>query len=89
MQATDAEFKKASDFIKVKKMAGLSNDQQLELYALFKQGTEGDNKRDKSKVSGQVEEAKYNAWMKKTGMKSEDAKKQYVELTKKHYKDYK
>ncbi|PIO76060.1 acyl CoA binding protein [Teladorsagia circumcincta] len=57
-----------------------SNDQLLELYALFKQGTVGDNTTDKPGMFDLKGKAKWSAWDGKKGMSQEDAKKAYVEL---------
>ncbi|KJH44830.1 acyl CoA binding protein [Dictyocaulus viviparus] len=57
-----------------------SNEQLLELYALFKQGTIGDNNTDKPGMLDIKGKAKWSAWDSKKGMKQEDAKAAYVEL---------
>ncbi|VDL79197.1 unnamed protein product [Nippostrongylus brasiliensis] len=57
-----------------------SNDQLLELYALFKQGTVGDNNTDKPGMFDLKGKAKWSAWDGKKGMSQDDAKKAYVEL---------
>ncbi|XGW22723.1 hypothetical protein V3C99_005162 [Haemonchus contortus] len=60
-----------------------SNDQLLELYALFKQGTVGDVNTDKPGMLDLKGKAKWSAWEGKKGMSKEDAKKAYVELVEK------
>ncbi len=58
-----------------------SNDILLQLYSLYKQGTEGD-------VSGEapsnpfdfVNKAKYDAWTSIKGTASDDAMQQYIDL---------
>ncbi|KAJ1362726.1 Acyl-CoA-binding domain-containing protein 1 [Parelaphostrongylus tenuis] len=57
-----------------------SNDQMLELYALYKQGTVGDNNTEKPGMFDMKGKAKWNAWDSKKGMNQEDAKAKYVEL---------
>ena len=58
------------------------NDTMLRLYALYKQGSEGDVKGDKPGFFDFVGAAKYEAWEKLSGTSSEQAKK-YVDLVKK------
>ena len=59
------------------------NDTLLKLYALYKQGTEGDVKGDKPGFFDFVATAKYEAWGKLKGTSQEDAQKKYVDLVKK------
>lgn len=70
-----------------KDIQGLSerpdNDTLLRLYALYKQGSEGDVSGDKPGFFDFVGTAKYEAWAKLKGTAQDDAKKKYVELVKK------
>lgn len=59
------------------------NDTLLRLYALYKQGSEGDVKGDKPGFFDFVGTAKYEAWAKLKGTAQEDAQKKYVDLVKK------
>ena len=59
------------------------NDTLLRLYALYKQGSEGDVSGPKPGFFDFVGTAKYEAWAKLKGTKAEDAQKKYVELVKK------
>ena len=59
------------------------NDTMLRLYALFKQGSEGDVSGPKPGFFDFVGTAKYEAWEKLAGTKPEDAMKKYVDLVKK------
>lgn len=59
------------------------NDTLLKLYALFKQGSEGDVKGEKPGFFDFVGAAKYDAWAKLRGMSADDAMKKYVDLVKK------
>ena len=59
------------------------NDTLLRLYALYKQGSEGDVNGDKPGFFDFVGTAKYEAWAKLKGTKREDAQKKYVDLVKK------
>ncbi|MBN8213843.1 MAG: acyl-CoA-binding protein [Xanthomonadales bacterium] len=59
------------------------NDTLLRLYALFKQGSEGDVSGAKPGFFDFVGTAKYEAWAKLKGTAQDDAKKKYVDLVKK------
>ena len=52
----------------------------LKLYALFKQGTSGDNADKKPGFSDMVGRAKWDAWNKLNGTSQDDAKQQYIDL---------
>lgn len=56
------------------------NDTLLRLYALYKQGAEGDVSGPKPGFFDFVGSAKYEAWEKLKGTKPEDAMKKYVDL---------
>jgi len=58
------------------------NDVLLKLYALYKQGSEGDVNGPKPGFFDFVGSAKYEAWEKLKGTKTEDAMKKYVALVK-------
>jgi len=57
-----------------------NNPDLLELYALFKQATEGDVQGKPPPLMRLKERAKYNAWAAKRSLDSETARRQYVEL---------
>jgi acyl-CoA-binding protein len=59
------------------------NDTMLRLYALYKQGSEGDVKGDKPGFFDFVGAAKYEAWEKLRGTSQDQAQKKYVDLVKK------
>ena len=59
------------------------NDTMLRLYALYKQGSEGDVKGPKPGFFDFVGSAKYEAWEKLEGTSQEQAMKKYVDLVKK------
>jgi len=59
------------------------NDTLLKLYALYKQGSEGDVNGPKPGFFDFVGTAKYEAWNKLAGTSREDAMKKYVALVKK------
>ena len=56
------------------------NDTLLRLYALFKQGSEGDVHGDKPGFFDFVATAKYDAWTKLKGTSRDEAKKKYADL---------
>jgi len=56
------------------------NDTLLKLYALYKQGSEGDVSGDKPGFFDFVGVAKYEAWEKLKGTGQDEAMKRYIEL---------
>ncbi|MBF0106710.1 MAG: acyl-CoA-binding protein [Deltaproteobacteria bacterium] len=56
------------------------NNVLLELYALFKQGNEGDVTGQKPGILDFVKKAKYEAWENKKGMSKKEAMQAYVDL---------
>jgi acyl-CoA-binding protein len=82
MSDLKAKFEKAA-----KDVQGLKerpdNDTLLRLYALYKQGSEGDVKGDKPGFFDFVGTAKYEAWAKLKGTSQDDAMKKYVDTVKK------
>ena len=77
-----ASFEKAA-----KDVQGLSerpdNDTLLRLYALYKQGSEGDVSGPKPGFFDFVGTAKYEAWAKLAGTSQDEAMTKYVALVKK------
>jgi diazepam-binding inhibitor (GABA receptor modulating acyl-CoA-binding protein) len=55
-----------------------SNENLLELYALFKQATVGDNNTERPRMFDLKGRAKWDAWTSKKGMSSEEAEKEYI-----------
>jgi diazepam-binding inhibitor (GABA receptor modulator, acyl-CoA-binding protein) len=64
-----------------------SNDELLELYAFYKQATEGDVAGARPGMLDMKGRAKYDAWAKKKGVKQDDAKKKYIALVDKLEKE--
>jgi diazepam-binding inhibitor (GABA receptor modulator, acyl-CoA-binding protein) len=58
------------------------NDVKLQLYALFKQGSEGDVAGKRPGFTDMIGRAKYDAWAKTKGMSKDEAMKKYVDLVK-------
>ena len=52
----------------------------LKIYALYKQGTAGDNAEKKPGFSDMVCRAKWDAWNNLKGTAPDDAKQQYIDL---------
>jgi acyl-CoA-binding protein len=59
------------------------NDTLLRLYALYKQGSEGDVSGEKPGFFDFVGTAKYEAWGKLKGTAQDEAMRKYVDLVKK------
>ncbi|MBL36903.1 MAG: acyl-CoA-binding protein [Xanthomonadales bacterium] len=73
------EFEQASERVKQLEQRP-DNDTLLKLYALYKQGAEGDVSGERPGFFDFVGVAKYEAWEKLKGTDQEDAKKRYIEL---------
>ncbi|PKL98096.1 MAG: acyl-CoA-binding protein [Gammaproteobacteria bacterium HGW-Gammaproteobacteria-7] len=79
MSELKARFEAATQAIK-----GLNerpdNEMLLRLYALYKQGAEGDVSGEKPKFWDVVGAAKYEAWEKLKGTSQDDAMQKYIDL---------
>ena len=73
------EFAAAADRVKTLS-AKPDNQTLLDLYALYKQGSEGDVTGKKPGRLNMVARAKFEAWEGRKGMGKDDAMKAYVEL---------
>ena len=82
MANLDAEFEQAANNVK-QLSERPDNDTLLKLYALYKQGSEGDVNGPKPGFFDFVGTAKYEAWTKLQGTSQDDAKKKYIALVKK------
>jgi acyl-CoA-binding protein len=58
------------------------NDVKLQLYALYKQGSEGDVAGKRPGFTDMIGRAKYDAWAKVKGLSKDEAMKKYVALVK-------
>ena len=56
------------------------NSTLLKIYALYKQGSTGDNEEKKPGFGDMVARAKWDAWAKLKGTSQDDAMQQYVDL---------
>lgn len=58
------------------------NDAKLQLYALYKQGEEGDVTGKRPGFTDMIGRAKFDSWAKVKGLSKDDAMKKYVDLVK-------
>ena len=79
MSKLQASFEKAAEDIK-KLSERPDNDTLLKLYALYKQGADGDVSGPKPGFFDFVGTAKYEAWSKLKGTGKEDAMRRYIAL---------
>jgi diazepam-binding inhibitor (GABA receptor modulator, acyl-CoA-binding protein) len=77
--ALDDDFRDAQTRVKTLSKAP-SNDTLLELYSLYKQGTEGDVQGSRPGMLKVKDRAKFDAWEKRKGVAKDAAKQQYVAL---------
>ena len=77
--STSADFEAAQARVKNLKSTP-SPDELLQLYALFKQGTQGDVTGSRPGMLDFKGRAKFDAWEKQKGVSSDAAQKAYVEL---------
>jgi acyl-CoA-binding protein len=82
MSDLKAKFTQAAEDVK-KLSERPDNDTLLKLYALYKQGSDGDVSGPKPGFFDFVGTAKYEAWGKLKGMKSDEAMQKYIDLVKK------
>ncbi|XP_017775578.1 PREDICTED: acyl-CoA-binding protein homolog [Nicrophorus vespilloides] len=73
----DERFNKAAESVKNLK-ASPSNDDLLELYAFFKQGSIGDVNTERPGMLDLKGKAKWDSWSSKKGMSSDEAKEKYI-----------
>ncbi|KAL6448333.1 hypothetical protein ACFW04_000343 [Cataglyphis niger] len=66
-----------------------TNEELLELYALFKQATVGDNTTSKPGMLDLKGKAKWDAWNKKKGTSQEVAKQTYIDYVNQLLEKYK
>ena len=80
--ALDDDFKSATE-----RVTQLSkrppNDIMLQLYALYKQGNQGDVTGERPGFADFEGRAKFDSWNKLQGKSFEDAKQEYISLVKK------
>jgi acyl-CoA-binding protein len=82
MSGKTTDFERAAQV--VKSLPERPDDQtMLRLYALYKQGSDGDVRGQKPGFFDFVGAAKYEAWEKLRGISREEAQRQYVDLVRK------
>ncbi|MCB0507570.1 MAG: acyl-CoA-binding protein [Chitinophagales bacterium] len=75
----DKQFEQAQ--VDVKTLTKRPTDTQLlDLYAFFKQATEGDNNTSKPGMFDIKGKFKWEAWKSKSGMSKADAQQKYIDL---------
>lgn len=79
MSELDAQFADAAEQAK-QLPERPDNDSLLKLYALYKQGSQGDVSGKRPSAISFVDRAKYDAWADLAGMSQDDAKQAYVDL---------
>ena len=79
MSKLQASFDKAAEDIK-KLAERTDNDTLLKLYALYKQGADGDVSGPKPGFFDFVGTAKYEAWAKLKGTSQSEAQQKYIDL---------
>ncbi len=79
MSKLQASFEKAAEDIK-KLAERPDNDTLLKLYALYKQGADGDVSGPKPGFFDFVGTAKYEAWAKLQGTAQDEARQKYIDL---------
>ena len=77
--ATEDDFHAAAEGVRALP-SDPGNDTKLQLYALYKQATEGDVKGNRPGFTNPVGRAKHDAWAKVQGTSADDARDQYVAL---------
>jgi len=83
----DNQFAQAQ--VDVKTLTKRPTDAQLlDLYALFKQATDGDNDTKKPGMFDIKGQFKWNAWKNKAGMSKDAAKQKYIDLVSELLKAY-
>lgn len=79
---SDDEVKAAFESVAAAVRAGdapVTNQQKLELYALFKQATEGDVAGPRPGLLDPVGRAKWDAWRARSGLGARDAMVAYIQ----------
>ncbi|KAI5694761.1 hypothetical protein M8J75_004833 [Diaphorina citri] len=77
MTSIDEDFKKAVEDVKTLTKRP-TDEELLEIYALFKQATEGDNTTAKPSMFNLKAKYKWECWTKLKGTSSDQAKQDYV-----------
>lgn len=81
------QFQQAADDVKQLSKRP-TNEELLDLYAFYKQGSEGDVSGKKPGMLDVKGRAKYDAWEKRKGMNKEEAMQKYVDYVERLRKKY-
>ncbi|XP_018363036.1 PREDICTED: acyl-CoA-binding protein homolog isoform X2 [Trachymyrmex cornetzi] len=84
----DQQFEEAAEAVKALTKRP-TDEELLELYALFKQATVGDNNTSKPGMLDLKGKAKWEAWNKKKGTSQEVAKQAYIDYANQQIEKYK
>ena len=79
MSDLDSQFATAAEQVK-QLPERPDNEALLKLYALYKQGSEGDVSGKRPSAISFVDRAKYDAWAELSGTSQDEAKQAYVDL---------
>lgn len=75
------DFQTSANKIKEEgKACGLTNDELLALYGLYKQATVGDNNTEKPSFYQLENKAKWEAWNNRKGLSQKQAEAEYIAL---------
>ena len=77
--SNEQQFKSAAEAVK-NLVSRPSNDELLELYALYKQATVGDNETKRPGMLNIKERAKWDAWSNQKGTACDSAMENYTNL---------
>lgn len=78
MPSLEEEFQAAA--AKASAKQGVSQPDQLELYSLYKQSTQGPPTASRPGMFDPVGRAKYDAWKTKEGLSKEEAMQAYIDF---------
>jgi diazepam-binding inhibitor (GABA receptor modulator, acyl-CoA-binding protein) len=81
MSDVKSKFEAAAKAVKALK-DDPGSDAKLKLYALYKQGTEGDASGRRPGFTDMIGRAKFDAWAKMKGLSKDDAMKEYAAFCK-------
>ena len=76
---TVKNFEEAANLVTILKTRP-TDDEMLQIYALYKQATVGDNENDRPGMLDFKNRAKHDVWMEKKGMSVKSAKIEYIVL---------
>ena len=78
MADLETRFKKAAHYVRNSPPSNAGNDEKLSIYALFKQGSEGDVQGTQPWAVQLEARAKWDAWKKLEGTSKDSAMEDYI-----------